>query len=417
MLKINKILFLLLIFWGNVISTKKIDLTLLAGINSADGFGKIAGIIAENLSNKINLKILLLGLNNDDISNKLLGIIRSNLFDKNKDETNILLAINPLWTVTGWDITSHIPDAKIKIAYLMTETDTIPNEWVFILNKIFDAVAVPNDHSLNVFEKQGVKIPLFILPCPIILREQKIKKNQLNNVFNFGMTANILPHKNHSMLVNAFALEFGNNPNVQLFIHSRVQDELHYPKIYVDAINNCIKETSCSNIFFKHKTFMYQEYVDFLGSLACYVLLSKGEGFSYTPYEAMALEIPCILTNNTSHKILCDSGFIYSVNAYIKEKADFYKKIFGEKYTGYFLNCTVDDVRKAMRDVYDNYQFYKEQSKKAKEWVFQFDFENFQEKYLSLVKPKKIILGKENKIENNYIMTSSKALYEKYLSI
>lgn len=88
-----------------------------------------------------------------------------------------------------------------------------------------------------------------------------------------------------------------------------------------------------------------------------------------------------------------------------------------DRNVGYEFNCEVQDVQKALRDVYENYQIYLEKAQEARKWVKQFRWLELQNKYVNLVKPKKVILGDRNEITDDYLMTDSKALYYKYLNL
>ena len=84
---------------------------------------------------------------------------------------------------------------------------------------------------------------------------------------------------------------------------------------------------------------------------------------------------------------------------------------------GYQFDCTLRDARKAMRDVYKNYSDYLEKASFGREWVKCYLRENLIGKYVSVVKPETVILGKENIIGDKFLMTNSKELYEKYKNI
>ena len=59
------------------------------------------------------------------------------------------------------------------------------------------------------------------------------------------------------------------------------------------------------------------KYIEFISTFDCYVNLSKGEGFSIPPRESLALGIPCIISDNTAHKTICDSGLVLPVTSKI----------------------------------------------------------------------------------------------------
>jgi len=175
-----------------------------------------------------------------------------------------------------------------------------------------------------------------------------------------------------------------------------------------------------------------------------------GEGFSITPREALACGKPCILTNNTAQISICNTGAVRVVPSKILVPA-FYDCHYDNHYptvcalnlcknvlefnnqellnnlieeeldltwrsgnVGYQFDCETDDARAAMRDVYEHYHDYFLKAKEGREWAKGYLHKNLSAKYGSLVKPKSIVLGKENIIGDKFLMTNSKALYEKY---
>ena len=147
-------------------------------------------------------------------------------------------------------------------------------------------------------------------------------------------------------------------------------------------------------------------------SLDCYVFPSQGEGFSVTPREAIALGLPCILSNNTVHKTICDSGFVLPVKADQKSPAIY--EVFNNSQLGYFYDCSLEDLCQAMLEVYNNYDQYIKNSLKGREWVKQYLWDSLKPTYLNLFRPKEIVLGDENIITDCILQTSSKKLYKKY---
>ena len=64
--------------------------------------------------------------------------------------------------------------------------------------------------------------------------------------------------------------------------------------------------------------------------------------------------------------------------------------------------------------MYNNYSQYLLKARKARKWVKQYRWQNLKQQYLNLVKPREVILGNQNIITNEYLMTNSKKLYYKY---
>ncbi len=383
------------------------DLTIVGFINESDGIGSLPLILAEEFKNKLSMNMYHM---RSPISAHLSNLMLDELKDKRPG--NILLFTGLLFELNE-ESKKLLTSDSIKIAISMFESTAIPQTWVSILNKNFDLICVPDNFLVEVYKKSGVIIPIFVLPIPLYLSSFYNKKSKKSpSVFVFGMTGDSFPHKNHILLTQAFIEEFGNNPDVQLIIHSKAQ--IKSP--YLIELRDFFKTIDdYHNIIFLEKSLSSKEYIDFISFLNCYVLLSCSEGFSITPRQAMALEIPCILSDNTAHKTLCATGFAYPIVSGIEITPHYLRRLFAHKeFLGYQYTVDILDVRKALRNMYTQYAFYQEHAKKAKEWVMQYDFSNLKESYLSLLKPKKITLGSENTVSNFVLSTNSADLYIKY---
>ena len=325
-----------------------------------------------------------------------------------KTPGTVALLLDHLW-YTWTTPSSFMPDSPIKIAISMIESTQIPTQWVDILNSQFDAVVVPDPYLVEVYVSCGVKIPIFFVPLGLMLDTFFALPVQLtaHTPFTFGISGCLCPTKNQELLIQAFHEEFGNSPSVKLKIHGN--------NGFFDQPLNLVQQLGATNIELIFKSFNHSEFIDFMQSLDCYVLPSKGEGFSNTPREALAMGIPCILTNNTAQTTLCNSGYVRAIECPLLEHAD-YTYLFNS-ILGYKFNCTKDELRKALRDVYEQFSYYKEKALQGREWVKQYNYKQLKGKYRALIKPKKIVLADVNAVENDCLITNSAQLCEKYRNL
>ncbi len=320
--------------------------------------------------------------------------------------SGITIYTDSQWYDNSWYNYKAIPNKSlVKYAYCVTERTAIPKWLAFKFNTEFDGVIVVDEWLVNVCKNSGVKVPIFTLPLALNLNSllSKPVRPKPGKTFTFGFSGGFWPRKNHELLIKAFDAEFGNTPNVKLIMHGRFEQKF-------ESIKKMIHHRS-RNIQVIQRGFNSSEYENFIASLDCYTILSKGEGFSITPREALAAAVPCIVSNNTAHRTICNSKVVYAVPSNIVQPS-FCKT--ENAYLGNEFNCSIADVRKALRDVYENYSQYKEKALRGREWVKQYLSKNLAPKYLNLVKPKKVVLGPRNEITNNYLMTNSKILFEKY---
>lgn len=319
---------------------------------------------------------------------------------------------NSFWEDNGqknaWKEYQLIPNKSLlRYAFVVTEWTKISADKVQIFNNNFDALIIPDAWGEEIYRKSGVKIPIFTLPLVLDLEtllERPVAKRSSSN-FVFGFTGLDIHRKNVKLLIKAFAREFKNKPGVSLLLHFRSGEE-------VGLVREMVRKSNCSNIQVLYKAFTRSEYEDFIASLSCFVLLSKGEGFSIVPREALAAGVPCILSNNTAHKIICDTGYVAAVKSEILDYA--YSKSVS-KQRGYMFNCAVKDVQKALKDVYQRYDYHWQQAQQGREWTKHYLAENLTPKYMSLVQPKRVYLGRENKITDTYLMVNTPELFYKYM--
>lgn len=407
-MKLIKKILVSIIFFQSLISVY--DLTLIGRYTFSDGLGRNPFCFIEMLKDKVTINCIpTQSMRASDAPTHIKQIIMSNL---NNKPANVAILCDALW-YNNYHPMKHMPQSPIKIAYSVFEATKIPEKWVEIINEKFDAVAVPDPFLVTVYKESGVRRPVFVLPHGLYLDDflnQPIKKRK-NKRFTFGMTGGFSPLKNHLMLVKAFAKEFGNSSQVKLIIHGR----WGAGSPYYENLANVIKAAKLTNVQLLNTKFNQTEMINFMKSLDCYVLLSKGEGFSITPREALALGIPCILSNNSAHKNICKTNLVRAVKARVAVPADYGIKEFGD--CGYFFDCKIRDVRTALRDVYTNYDIYLNKAQQGREWVKQYRHQNMSMRYHNLVKPKNLILGDHDEVTDEHLITASPILYTKYMRI
>lgn len=419
----------------------KYDATLVGFVNSADGIGRHPILFKECLEDSVKMNFL--GTRNipAETEDSQLGLPRLN--PAKKEDIGAVAILLDIIADKEIENYKKMPDSIIKIAYTMFESTGIPDHWVQVLNDKFDMAIVPDQCLVEVYKNCGVQIPIFVLPLPLMLQKflELTPQVQAHKPFVFGMTGGFWKRKNHIRVLKAFAREFGNSQKVRLKLHGRFGEEE-----IIKELSDEIAKYQLTNVELIVKPFTSDEYLDFFKSLDCYVFLSMGEGFSITPREALACGMPCILSNNTAQATICNSGSVRVVrsellvpaiydchydnctsNRFLQinnqisdaDASDDRDNIFllRSGFIGYQFDCTLGDARKAMRDVYKNYNDYLEKASYGREWVKCYLKENLIDKYVSVIKPETVMLGKENIIGDTFLMTDSKELYEKYKCI
>ncbi len=354
-----------------------VDLTLVGNAKFADGIGRHALLFANTL-----------GKSNLDVNFKVIGEpirnwkeVLPNAFKTLSRPFNGYGKISFYTYIIGLDNDQLLPlhqevisSSKKAFAYSMLESDALPPKWKDVLNK-YAKVIVPDPFYIDVYKNSGVRVPVEVMPLPIILDEFfAIPKKKRGEEFIFGMAAGAWDRKGFVKLIKCFKKLYGSNPAVKLKLHSRFGSGM---KDIIQALN----DANCSNIIFTTGEISRKDYVQWMSDLDCYVFPSRGEGYSISPREAMAAQIPTIILNHTAHKTICDSGWVISVPANKKIPAAY--EVFGGKTFGNFFDCEDKDLMDAMERVVKAPQV---DTAGGKEWVEQFTCEALASKYTEFFK-------------------------------
>ncbi len=376
------------------------DLTIIGYPSSQEGLGKIGLWAYEYLSPHINTKMTTLE-----------NIVLKGELVKN---TKTILSVQLPWHIGMPDWCHTLPQESLRIAYSMFESSQIPPEWVERFNTYFDCVVVPDEFHVGTYQSSGVTIPIFILPLGFYLEEFMTlpQKTSRQEPFVFGTSGAFWQsRKNQPLLVKAFHEAFKDNPNVVLKVHTKgPENHLFF------EFRELLCQLNNPNITLYNDAVNQDDYIRFLQSLDCFVLLSAGEGYSLIPREALALGIPTIVSDSTVHKTICDSGLVRAVKADVPVPA-LYNFLNEQGPLGLQYSPTLAAAKEAFLDVYHNYQKYADKARLARPWLQQYCAPYLTPKFLSLCNPKKVLLGDQDIITNDFVMTTSRALYQKYISI
>jgi len=304
----------------------------------------------------------------------------------------------------------HAQD-ELRLAYSMFESSEIPKTWVYDLNLYFDAVLVPDEFLVDVYKNSGITVPIFVLPLGLNLKPflNLPLKTEAHTPFVFANFGTGIERKNHLALIQAFYTAFGNQPDVRLWINCKYSRENLFTSLEQE-----VEKLGVSNIVLTNNCYTHAEYLKNFQEIDCYVSLSEAEGFSIQPREAMALGIPCIVSDNTAQSTICKSGIILPVLSTLQVPA-YYEQF--QEILGFRYHVDFDQSVLALQAMYKNYAYYLTFSEAMREWARSYDYENLKPLYRSLVLPKKVILDATNSITPTCITTTSPYLYNKYKAV
>ena len=305
-----------------------------------------------------------------------------------------------------------VPAAKIKIAYVVFDSTRLPTWWVDSLNSCFDAVITTSKWGKGMIENSGVLIPTFFVPLSLDLRlfdRRKLRKPE-NPKFRFGSVASFSDRKNAKQLVKCFLDCFGDANDVELLIHT----PLNFGAAYTE-VQELIKLQNAKNVIISHEELDEYGYALLMNTFDVYVLVSKGECYSITPRQALALGKPAIISRGHAHDEMLSTGLFTSVEIAGYEPARY--EAFNGQAIG--LQCHYKDsaVSHALRTTYFKYAEVSKGASMRIDYGHSFSHEKLNHFYTNLVSPKTVFLGKTDEIFLEGISVSSRSLALKYSEI
>lgn len=254
---------------------------------------------------------------------------------------------------------------RIKIGYTMFETDKLPrtdrpNPWAGKtgqpednINKL-DTLLVPCKHNKKLFEKEGVKIPIKVVPLGIDpLTYPKIIRPK-RDTFTFLMLGKLTQRKNPGAVIGAFLDLFKDREDVRLILktHSGTLGHLTLPYKNIEIIDG---KVPVEKLYWLYK------------ESDCFVLPTRGEGFGLPPLEAMATGIPAIIPNHTGTNQYADIEYTYVIKNFVKTEAKRYPRKWGD--VGNWYEPDFEELKNLMARVESNRGKAYQKGLKAADWV------------------------------------------------
>lgn len=185
------------------------------------------------------------------------------------------------------------------ITFTMYESDVMPPEYISNLNRS-ELVIVPCEWNAENFSENGVKVPIEI--CPLGFDPKVFRPTPMNmhgpTVFGIaGRTRHCAKRKAIQESIDLFIKTFPNDTDVRLHVKIHPDDE-------AKATDHRVKISKAH--------FEPYELAQWINGLTCYLTLSRGEGFSLWPLQAMACGRPVI-----GAKYSGQADFLNETNAFV----------------------------------------------------------------------------------------------------
>lgn len=224
------------------------------------------------------------------------------------------------------------------------EGKPLPEFFIPILNG-YDVVIVPSEWCRKLFVDAGVTSPVEVM-IQGANNFDLIEKAPTRPPFRFLHYNSFSEHKRKGwdLVVLAFIGVFGDDPDYELVLKGRTHDN-------DKDIASIPKQP---NIKIITKNMKRYEMDAMLETIHCMVFPSRGEGLGIPPIETMARGIPTIVANNSGMTEYSKLGIRVVSNDSIEAVYDF------DWQGGTWSNPSLDDLKKKMLQVSENYGLFKD---------------------------------------------------------
>lgn len=252
-------------------------------------------------------------------------------------------------------------ESDFRVIYTMFESDKIPDDWKPYL-EMAELILVPSQWCADVFKKAGFTaevVPLGYddLSYSFVERENKRENRQTFNFLHYN-AFNI--RKGFPEVFKAFLQEFAPDEPVRLILKT-TQSKYQIPSPFRSL------ESQYPNIKVISEKLPAPQMQKLMADSDCFVFPSRGEGFGMTPLEAMATGMPAIVPNAHGISHYFNEEFMYGVGIDSMCPA-LYTRYKGVD-VGKMVVCSVEDLRKQMRYVYEHQAEALAKGKAASEYV------------------------------------------------
>lgn len=274
-----------------------------------------------------------------------------------------------------------MPPGKKRIAHTTGESTRINRYWRDQLNQV-DQVLTTSTFFKTVMETSGVTTHIDVLPNSVDtdLFNPFIERYPLTGLrkFNFCSMFHFGERKNPEALIRAFGMEFGQNEDVTLFIHSlSIEHVLRQQGLTISQwISKILGDKPHAPILIT-SSFMSDKIIpSVMSNFDTFVLPTRGEGFGLPVLEAAAMKIPSIVTGYSGVTDIVDETTGWKVDYSLVDIPlqflPYYKNYIG----GRWADISIPSLQAAMRYAFTHQEEVREKGENAYKKALGFSIEN-----------------------------------------
>ncbi len=195
------------------------------------------------------------------------------------------------------------------------EESEFPPQFVEQFNRDLDLICVTSRYSKEALENSGVVVPIEVIGNGMdhmLARAPKRPKAARTKPFQFLHVSSCFPRKGADVLVRSFLEEFRDETDVRLVIKTFDNPHNEIERLLIDLGGGAIPrsiELVKANL---SPAELYQLYI----SSDCLVAPSRGEGFLLPAAEAMALDLPVVVTDAGGQSDFCDETTCWPIRSH-----------------------------------------------------------------------------------------------------
>lgn len=189
-------------------------------------------------------------------------------------------------------IYERLQNKEVRIGCFAWEVFYVPKDWADLINNNLDFFVAFTEHQKVGLIESGVKAEKVVqIPASVNVENFKIIEKEEKDCFTFLCFGVYGPRKGYELACQAFAELYGNNKDFKLICFSWGFWKDRFMELEQ-------KFKTFSNIVFDWQDVPIKGVKDYYAKADCLIHPTRGEGWGFTPYEALLCGLKVITTSN-----------------------------------------------------------------------------------------------------------------------